>query len=76
MKFELAVFIGKCLFYVTFSVIFLFAGILCIVKFNPLTILLGIYFIVFGLLIPDLSKRLLFKYCDEIIQEGKEKGAE
>ena len=71
MKFELAVSIGKSLFYITFPIIFLFASVFCLIKLNPLTILLGVFFLAMVFITPILSKELLFKYCDEIIQEAK-----
>jgi len=69
MKFELAVSIGKALFYITFPTIFLTASMFCFLKLNPITILLGFYYLVMVIATPILSKELLFKYSDKIIQE-------
>lgn len=72
MKFEIAIFILKVMFYITFPMIMLSVGFIATINLNLIIRALGLLFMLFGLSIPVLARDLIFKYTDQIIKKGKE----
>lgn len=67
MKFNLAIWILQIYCYIVFPLLAVITGIYCLSKMHPMTILIGSFFLIFGLIEPILAKDIIF---DKVLGAG------